>query len=260
MKNRQLKAVLWDVDGTLADTECDGHRVAFNMAFDEAKIARQWDEDTYGKLLAVAGGKERLCHDMQDGNLSDNVDVIALHARKTVFYQQLIKEGKLPLRPGVRRLLNDLHTADITQGISTTTTISALDALIKYVLGEEWFDIFATLAAGDIVPFKKPAPDIYFHALQELKISPELASKHVLAMEDSANGLHAAKAAGLCCVVTVNDYTANHDFSAADLVVSNLGEPNSPMQILSNPHNIIVTDMITINNLESLLTSMQNVG
>lgn len=233
----ELRALLWDVDGTLADTERDGHRVAFNIAFDEAGHAREWDVPTYGELLAVTGGKERIRHDIERGDMPEMPyeKIAELHARKTTHYQELIAEGRIPLRPGVRRLLEEAYAAGVTLGVATTTTPSALDALIEHSLGSEWFDRFAILAAGDIVPAKKPAPDIYLHAMQALGVSPE----ETLAMEDSENGWQAAKAAALRCVVTVNDYTRNHDFSGADLVVSELGEPDGDaVEILANPHNL----------------------
>lgn len=231
----ELQCILWDVDGTLADTERDGHRVAFNMAFAEAGHTREWDIPTYGELLAVTGGKERIRFDIDRGGLPEMpYDEIAnLHARKTVHYQSLIAEGRIPLRPGVRRLLDEAYAAGITLGVATTTTPAALDALIEHSLGAEWFDRFAVLAAGDIVPAKKPAPDIYNHALEQLGIAAE----NTIALEDSENGWKSAKAAHLKCVVTVNDYTKLHDFGDADLVVSALGEPDHEGVVLfSNPH------------------------
>ena len=232
-----LKCLLWDVDGTLADTERDGHRIAFNKAFDEADIDRQWDVPTYGELLAVTGGKERIHHDyVRRGLQPPPHDVIAsLHARKTSHYQDLIAEGGIPLRPGVRRLLTEAHAAGIMLAVATTTTPAALDALIEHSLGPEWFDRFAIRAAGDIVPAKKPAPDIYLYAMRELGLKADAC----LAMEDSGNGWSAARDAGLKCVVTVNDYTRGQDFSGADLVVSEFGEPDGePIEVLANPHHL----------------------
>ncbi|MDQ6999851.1 MAG: HAD-IA family hydrolase [Mariprofundus sp.] len=233
----ELKCILWDVDGTLADTERDGHRVAFNMAFEEAGLERRWDIETYGELLAVTGGKERIRFDIDRGDMPEMPyeDIAALHARKTIHYQDLIAEGRIPLRPGVRRLLEEAYDADITLGISTTTTPSALDALIEHSLGKEWFDRFAVLAAGDIVPAKKPAPDIYHYAMEQLG----MAAENTLALEDSANGWKSAQAAGVKCVVTVNGYTREHDFSGADLVVTELGEPDTDaVDVLQNPHDL----------------------
>ncbi|MDT8376244.1 MAG: HAD-IA family hydrolase [Mariprofundaceae bacterium] len=231
----ELKCILWDVDGTLADTERDGHRVAFNMAFEEAGHNRSWDVPTYGELLAVTGGKERIRFDIERGDMPEMPyeEIAGLHARKTEHYQSLIAEGRIPLRPGVRRLLNEAFEAGITLGIATTTTPSALDALIEHSLGREWFDRFAILAAGDIVAAKKPAPDIYTYAMDQLGV----AAQNTIALEDSENGWKSASAAGLKCVVTVNDYTRLHDFSGADLVVSGLGEPDHDGVVLfSNPH------------------------
>ncbi len=232
-----LKCILWDVDGTLADTERDGHRVAFNLAFEEAGLERRWDVPTYGELLAVTGGKERIRHDYERRGLTPPPaeDIARLHAAKTGHYQRLIAAGRIPLRPGVRRLLEEAYQAGITLGVATTTTPAALEALIEHSLGVEWFDRFAVLAAGDIVPAKKPAPDIYHYAMQQLGV----ASAECLAMEDSGNGWKAAAAAGLRCVVTINDYTKDHDFAGADLVVSDLGEPDAPpIHVLSNPHGL----------------------
>jgi len=233
----ELQCILWDVDGTLADTERDGHRVAFNMAFAEAGHTREWDVPTYGELLAVTGGKERIKFDIDRGGMHEMPfeEIAGLHASKTIHYQNLIAEGRIPLRPGVRRLLEEAYAAGITLGVSTTTTPSALDALIEHSLGKEWFDRFAVLAAGDIVPAKKPAPDIYTYAMEQLGVNPE----NTLALEDSENGWKSAHAAKLKCVVTVNDYTKAHDFDGADLVVSELGEAERhAVELLSNPHNL----------------------
>lgn len=247
----ELKCILWDVDGTLADTERDGHRVAFNMAFDEAGIERQWDIATYGELLAVTGGKERMQFDIDRGGMPAMPfeKIAALHARKTIHYQSLIAEGCIPLRPGVLRLLEAAYAAGITLGISTTTTPAALDALIEHSLGKEWFDRFAVLAAGDIVPNKKPAPDIYNYAMEQLGVS----AHETLAMEDSQNGWLSVHHAHMKCVVTVNAYTAAHDFSGADLVVSELGEPDrDPIDLLQNPNKLDIHH-VTLEHLRAIM-------
>jgi HAD superfamily hydrolase (TIGR01509 family) len=246
-----LKCLLWDVDGTLADTERDGHRVAFNMAFAEAGVERRWDVPTYGELLKVTGGKERMRFDIRQGGMPEisDAEIAALHARKTVIYQQLIAEGDIPLRPGVRRLLEEAYEDDMLLGIATTTTPAALDALIEHSLGAEWFERFAVLAAGDIVPARKPAPDIYEYAMQQLGVDPDQA----LAMEDSGNGWLAAQAAGLKCVVTINDYTRTQDFTAADLVVSGFGEPGADtIEILQNPHQLESLAYVTLDHLKAV--------
>jgi len=247
----ELKCILWDVDGTLADTERDGHRVAFNMAFDEAGIDRQWDVATYGELLAVTGGKERMRFDIDRGGMADMPfeKIAALHARKTIHYQSLIAEGLIPLRPGVRRLLEEAYQAGITLGVSTTTTPAALDALIEHSLGKEWFDRFAVLAAGDIVPAKKPAPDIYNYAIEQLGMRAE----ETIALEDSSNGWKSVHAANMKCVVTINDYTAAHDFSGADLVVSELGEPGADaIHVMQNPHKLDIHH-VELSHLQAIM-------
>jgi len=246
----ELKCILWDVDGTLADTERDGHRVAFNMAFEEAGMDRRWSVDTYGELLKVTGGKERMQFDIERGGMPEIPfeKIAALHARKTIHYQTLIADGLIPLRAGVLRLLEDAYAAGITLGVSTTTTPSALDALIEHSLGKEWFDRFAVLAAGDIVPNKKPAPDIYDYALEQLGMKPE----NTVALEDSGNGWLSARDANLKTVITINDYTANQDFSGADLVVSEFGEADRPaVDVLINKHNLDVHH-VTLAHLQAI--------
>ncbi len=248
----KLKCILWDVDGTLADTERDGHRAAFNMAFEEAGLERRWDVSTYGALLAVTGGKERMRFDIDRGGMPDMPyeTIAALHARKTIHYQSLIAEGRIPLRSGVRRLLEEAFAQGITLGISTTTTPTALDALIEHSLGREWFERFAVLAAGDIVPAKKPAPDIYLYALEQMGVSPE----HTLALEDSSNGWRSAHAAGLKCVVTVNGYTSGHDFTGADLVVSELGESDGKaVEVLQDLHGLSAIHHVELAHLQAIL-------
>ena len=250
----ELKCLLWDVDGTLADTERDGHRVAFNMAFAEAGLERRWDEATYGQLLSVTGGKERMRYDIELGGmpaLSDD-QIASLHARKTILYQELIAAGKIPLRPGVRRLLEAAYAEKIVLGVATTTTPAALEALIEHALGAEWFDRFAVLAAGDIVPAKKPAPDIYDYALRQLQMD----ACETLAIEDSGHGLRAAKAAGLRCVVAINGYTRDQEYADADLVVSELGEPSSsPIEVFRNPHGLQRLDHVSLEHLKAVVAA-----
>ncbi len=248
----ELKCMLWDVDGTLADTERDGHRVAFNMAFEEAGMERRWDIATYGELLKVTGGKERMQFDIERGHMPHipYEKIAELHARKTIHYQTLIADGLIPLRSGVLRLLEGAYQDGITLGVATTTTPAALDALIEHALGKVWFDRFAVLAAGDIVPHKKPAPDIYNYALEALGI----AAKNTLALEDSGNGWLSAQAAGLKCVVTVNGYTANQNFDDADLVVSEFGERDAPaIEVISNKHDLKAVECVTLSHLKQIM-------
>jgi len=231
----ELKALLFDVDGTLADTERDGHRVAFNRAFADAGLDWHWNEPLYGELLAITGGKERIRHYLAqhrpDEDLPADLDglIADLHAAKTRHYTELLATGAIPLRPGVERLLREARDAGLRLGIATTTTPANVTALLESTLGPESVDWFEVIAAGDIVPAKKPAPDIYDYALEKMGLTPDEA----LAFEDSANGVRSAAGARLPTVVTVNDYTRDHDFSGAVTVLDSLGEPDAPASTLA---------------------------
>lgn len=217
-----LKALIFDVDGTLADTERDGHRIAFNAAFVEAGLDWFWDEALYGELLAVTGGKERMrfyCERHAPAFLEQadaDQRIKALHAAKTRHYLKLLAGG-IPLQPGVARLLREAHGAGLRLAIATTTTPENVTALLPADL----MALFEIVGAGDTVAHKKPAPDIYQWVLQRLDLPPSAC----LAFEDSANGLKASLAAGLPTVVTESEYTRGHDFTGALAVLSDLGEP-----------------------------------
>ncbi|HEY9098334.1 MAG TPA: HAD family hydrolase [Thiobacillus sp.] len=230
-----LLALLFDVDGTLADTERDGHRPAFNQAFQDAGLDWVWDVALYGKLLAVTGGKERMKyyveHFRPDYEKPEHFDdlVADLHKSKTRHYTALAAQGGIPLRPGVKRLLNEARAAGLRLGIATTTTPENVTVLLEHSLGSGTQDWFEVIAAGDIVPSKKPAPDIYHYALEKMHLDPA----GCLAFEDSENGLRSSLGAGLKTLVTVNDYTLDHDFTGATVVLSDLGEPSQPNQRLA---------------------------
>jgi len=232
-----LHALLFDVDGTLADTERDGHRPAFNQAFRDAGLDWHWDIALYGKLLAVTGGKERMKHYIDhyrpDYRKPDNFDemVAELHKAKTRHYAALAARGGIPMRPGVKRLLAESRAAGLRLAIATTTTPENVTVLLEHSLGRGTHDWFEVIAAGDIVPAKKPAPDIYHYALEKLG----LAASDCLAFEDSENGLRASLGAGLKTLVTVNDYTLDHDFTGAAVVLSDLGDPGAPNLRLAGP-------------------------
>jgi HAD superfamily hydrolase (TIGR01509 family) len=230
-----LKALIFDVDGTLADTERDGHRVAFNQAFQSANLDWNWSVELYGELLAITGGKERIRHylDKYNPNFEAPTDLKAfiagLHAAKTEHYCTMLAEGRIPLRTGAERLIKEAREAGLRLAIATTTTMPNVTVLLEHTLGKESLDWFDIIAAGDIVPAKKPAPDIYIHVLEKMGWTPE----ECLALEDSENGLLSAAQADLKTIITINDYTRNHTFEGAALVLDCFGEPTAPFQVLA---------------------------
>jgi HAD superfamily hydrolase (TIGR01509 family) len=233
--NTQLQAFLFDVDGTLADTERDGHRVAFNLAFDEYDIGWHWSVETYGELLAVTGGKERMRYYAEkfidESAVPDALEekIPELHAAKTRHYTELLATGAIPLRVGVERLLNEARQRGFRLAIATTTTPENVTALLSHTLGDESIDWFEVIAAGDIVPAKKPAPDIYDYAMQKMQLQPD----ECIAFEDSANGIRSSSGAKLNTIVTINDYTRDHDFNGACIVLDQMGEPGQPFTVIS---------------------------
>jgi HAD superfamily hydrolase (TIGR01509 family) len=245
-----LKAFIFDVDGTLADTERDGHRPAFNAAFRELGLDWDWDVALYGKLLSVTGGKERIRY-FVDAFLTgfakpaDFDELVAeLHRVKTRHYTEMLAAGGIPLRKGVKRLLDEAREAGVRLAIATTTTPDNVIALLQHSFAkdaESWFEV---IAAGDIVPSKKPAPDVYLWALQKMGLD----AAECMAFEDSENGLKSSRGAGLKTLVTVNDYTLDHDFSGALAVLSDLGEPGEPFRLLSG--NATASEYVDLELLE----------
>jgi len=233
--NSKLKALIFDVDGTLSDTERDGHRVAFNKAFDEFGIGWHWSVDTYGDLLAVTGGKERMKFYtesfLQPEDIPADIEakIPELHQAKTRHYTELLSTGAIPLRPGVERLINEARQRSYRLAIATTTTPENVTALLEHTLGAESIGWFEVIAAGDIVPAKKPAPDIYDYALKEMQLSAD----ECIAFEDSANGILSTMGADLTTIITINDYTREHDFSGACIVLDQMGEPGNGFEVIS---------------------------
>lgn len=225
-----LAALIFDIDGTVAETE-EIHRLAFNAAFAAAGLPWHWNREFYRKLLVIAGGKERLAHFISAyaPEHGADVDIARLHADKTARYVAMIDEGTAPLRPGVARLLDEAGRAGVPVAIATTTSMPNVEALLRAKLGPDSVSAFAAIGAGDVVPAKKPAPDIYRYVLERLGLSADAC----IAFEDSANGLNAARAAGLATVVTPSLYTDADDFTGALAVVSDLGERTEPYRHLA---------------------------
>lgn len=248
-----LEAILFDVDGTLADTEKDGHRVAFNMAFAEAGLDWQWDEALYGKLLAVTGGKERMTHYLkthrpQAWHEGMPEQINQLQARKTYFYTQRLAQGMIPLRTGVARLIKEAKEQGMRMAIVTTTTPENVTALLTHTLGAESISWFELIAAGDIVPKKKPASDIYDYALAKLN----LPASACIAIEDSYNGISSARGAQVPTLITINDYTQADDFTGALCVLSDLGEPDQAMTCLQGHCEASYIDLSTLKGLAAV--------
>ena len=220
-----IKAIIFDVDGTLADTE-DAHRIAFNKAFAENQLSWNWDVALYDKLLKVTGGKERIKYFVESflPAFAKPADydgfVKRLHMVKTGYYTAMLADGRIPLRRGIKQLIDDARAANIQLAIATTTSPENVAGLLEAGLGRDWKSYFSSIGCGDIVPNKKPAPDIYHWVLHELGLAPG----ECIALEDSNNGLRSSLGAGIKTYILLNDYTRNQDFSGAAAVFDDLGD------------------------------------
>lgn len=254
-----MPALIFDCDGVLADTERDGHRVAFNRAFEATGLPLHWDEPTYGELLAIGGGKERLRAALaQDGapRVPDPDETVQqVHREKTRIYTELIDRGAVPARPGVRRIAAEADAAGWLLAVASTSARPSVEAVLRHVMGDELAGRFSVFA-GDVVPRKKPAPDIYTLAVSELGVSTDEA----VVVEDSGIGVAAARAAGLPVVVTVSSYTADEDFTGAAFVVSSLGDPGEPIRVLSDDAGIDPGRQITLADLSRVVANGRRNG
>ncbi len=220
----ELSALIFDVDGTLADTEQEGHRPAFNTAFAEAGLDWHWHEALYSDLLSVGGGKERIIHYARQldpaflARPDAEARIAQLHAAKTRHYSQLLQRGAIPLRPGVRELIYAAHGAGLRLAIATTSHEQGVLALLHQHLGREGTRLFSVIAAGDVVQAKKPAPDIYRYVLAQLGLKAQAC----VAIEDSASGLAAAQGADIATLITPLGSPQGDDFDAALAVLPDL--------------------------------------
>jgi HAD superfamily hydrolase (TIGR01509 family) len=227
-----LEGLIFDVDGTLAENE-EWHRRAFNESFEAFGLDWHWDADLYRQLLKVTGGKERIRHFIETASPPHGADVLAklsaFHADKTARYADYVVSGAIAARPGIKRLVLEAHRSGVPLGIATTTTLSNVEALVKSIFDTDARHLFSVIAAGDIVPRKKPAPDIYVYACERLGVPPSAC----IAIEDSENGTEAAHSAGITVVAAPCFYSSGDDFSHATCVVSDLGEPDAPNRYIA---------------------------
>ena len=225
MSSEKLQALIFDVDGTLADTEL-AHLAAFNAAFVQEGLPWHWDVPLYTQLLDVSGGKERITHYWRqvqpDLKIIDNAaftdTVQRIHDQKTAVYERMVVDGTVQLRPGVLKLIEQAHDAGLQLAIATTTSPVNISALLRTAIGPGWSQFFVVIEDASTAPRKKPHPQVYLQTLNRLK----LPASACMAIEDSANGLRSAMAAGLQTIITKNSFTEHHDFSGALAVLPDL--------------------------------------
>ncbi len=255
-----MTTLLFDCDGVLADTERFGHLPAFNATFREFGLPVEWSAEEYGRLLQIGGGKERMATLFTPAFVAANgfpsdpagqaAELARWHARKTAIYTEMVSDGKLPARPGIRRIIGEAQDAGWTLGVASTSAEASVRAILDVAAGPQAAARFDLVLAGDVVAHKKPAPDIYQLAVVRLAVAPA----EVLVIEDSRNGLLAAVGAGLRCLVTVSDYTADEAFDEAVLVVSCLGDPGGEVsRVLANRSPATPGDWLTLADLEACL-------
>lgn len=257
-----MPTLIFDCDGVLADTERYGHLPSFNAVFEEFGLPWRWSEEEYGRKLLIGGGKERMAsmltpETIRAAGLPEDPEALAAevatwHKRKTALYTEMVAAGKLPPRPGIRRVISAAQDVGWTLAVASTSAEPSVRAILEYAIGKERADRFDLLLAGDVVPKKKPDPAIYQLALERLGVAPAEA----LVVEDSRNGLLAAVGAGLRCLMTVNGYTEEEDSSEAILVVSSLGDPDGERtRVIANRSRATPGSYITLADLEAVIAS-----
>jgi len=255
-----MKTLIFDCDGVLADTERDGHLPAFNQMFAEFDLPVRWSAAEYGERLKIGGGKERMASLLTDefiekANLPKDKDsqlaeIARWHKRKSEIYKEMVAAGRLSARPGIFRIIDEALKNNWRLAVASTSAQSSVEAVLNHVAGAENFAKFALILAGDVVPKKKPAPDIYLAAIEKLGANPN----ETLVVEDSRNGLLAAHGANLKCLITVNGYTEKEDFTEAALVVSSLGDPDGERtRVIKNRSAAQPKDFVTLEDLENCL-------
>lgn len=233
---RRLQALIFDSDGTLADNE-EVHRQAFNLAFAEAGLTWEWSPDLYAQLLSISGGRERMTRyaarvDPARAAHPEFADFVRrLHEDKTRRYAALLREGRVRLRPGVERVVQEARREGLTLAIATSSAWSNLKTLLDANLPPEWPTWFSAIETADTVTMKKPSPAVYEAVLKRIGVPAE----QCLALEDTENGLRAATAAGITTVITPHRYTAAGDFGAAAAVLDGLGDHTHPASVLAGP-------------------------
>ncbi len=253
-----MTALVFDCDGVLAESERDGHLAAFNRAFAEFGLPIRWSDDEYGEKLRVSGGKERVAtmltpEVVRAAGLPLDPDgqrewLARFHERKTAIFREIAESGGLRPRTGVVRLVDAALEAGWRLAVASTASEESVAVILETVLGPRRAERFAVFA-GDVVAAKKPDPSIYRLALDRLAATRE----ETVVIEDSRNGLLAATGAGLCCVVTVSSFSRGEDFTEAALVVSSLGDPGEPMEVLANRSPASPDGCVELGDLEAVL-------
>ncbi len=241
-------AVIFDVDGTLVESEREGHRVAFNRAFEDFDMPDRWDEEHYGRLLEVSGGENRLRHYLlESGYEQDEAEELAdkLHTRKNEHFIHLAEEGEIPERSGAGRLIEEVADAGVTMAVATTGSRAWVEPLLDKLFG---LDRFKVILTGDDVEERKPDPECFHRALELL----EVPAAETVAIEDSRNGLEAALAAEIPCLIVVGDYNHDQDFDGAALVVDSFGSPGES-EVIAGPADALEDGAVTLATLRRIV-------